>query len=89
MLCDLLAERIRYIASEDQCPPDLHEAVCTVIWAANRTDIPELLDVKKQLTKKYGKEFVEEAMQDVGGCVNERVVHKLSVTVHPQFPHFS
>jgi vacuolar protein sorting-associated protein IST1 len=81
LLCDLLSERIRYLASEPQCPPDLYEAVCTLIWAAHRTDIAELLEVKKQLGKKYGKEFVEEAMENKNNCVNERVMHKLSVQV--------
>lgn len=81
LLCELLAERIKYMASEPQCPPDLYEAVCTLIWSANRADIPELLDVKRQLTKKYGKEFIEEAMANSNNCVNERVMHKLSVTV--------
>jgi vacuolar protein sorting-associated protein IST1 len=81
LLCDLLAERIRYIGSEPMCPPDLYEAVCTLIWAANKTDIPELLEVKKQLTKKYGKQFAEEAMNNRCSCVNERIIHKLAVTV--------
>ena len=81
LLCDLLSERIRYLASEPQCPPDLYEAVCTLIWSAHRTDIAELQDVKKQFAKKYGKEFIEEAMENKNSCVNERVVHKLSVQV--------
>ena len=37
--------------------------------------------VKKQLMKKYGKEFVEKAERDEGGLVNERVKHKLSIRV--------
>ncbi|KAF1784253.1 Vacuolar protein sorting-associated protein Ist1 [Phytophthora cactorum] len=35
--------------------------------------------VKKQLTKKYGQDFEAAAIRNVDGCVNERVIQKLSV----------
>ena len=57
----------------------MREAICTLIWAANRTEIPELLEVKKQLIKKYGQDFADAAMRNFDGCVNERVIQKLSV----------
>jgi vacuolar protein sorting-associated protein IST1 len=57
----------------------MREAVCTLIWAASRVEIPELVEVKKQLTKKYGQDFAASAMRNVDGCVNERVMLKLSV----------
>merc|ERR1712194_799175 len=46
---------------------------------APRVDIPELAIVRKQFTSKYGKKFDENAMGNVGGVLNERVVTKLSV----------
>jgi hypothetical protein len=49
------------------------------MYAAPRVDIPELLVVRKQFTAKYGKKFDEQAMGNVGGILNERVVTKLSV----------
>ncbi|KAI9911280.1 hypothetical protein PsorP6_008821 [Peronosclerospora sorghi] len=57
----------------------MREAVCTFIWSASRTDIPELREVKKQLTKKYGQDFEAAAVLNMDGCVNERVIQKLSV----------
>lgn len=46
------------------CPIDLKEAVSSVIFASPRcSDIPELVDVKKQITSKYGKEFVSAAIE--------------------------
>lgn len=33
------------IAAEKECPEDLLPPVYTIIWAANRTDIPELQEV--------------------------------------------
>lgn len=37
--------------------------------------------VKKQLVKKYGQDFAAAASRNVDGCVNERVIQKLSVQV--------
>ena len=56
------------------------EAVCTLIYVANRTSIPELMKVREQLTYKYGSEFAQKAMRNMDGCVNERVLSKLSVS---------
>ena len=55
------------------------EAVTTLIWAANKTDIPELVEIRQQFKKKYGKEFEEAALNNEALTVNERVTHKLSV----------
>lgn len=79
LLCELCAERIALIATEKECPFDMYEAVCTLIWAANKTEVSELMEVKKQFTYKYGKEFLQKAMKNHDGCVNERILHKLSV----------
>eukprot|EP00615_Pteridomonas_danica_P006493 CAMPEP_0114372628 /NCGR_PEP_ID=MMETSP0101-20121206/34306_1 /TAXON_ID=38822 ORGANISM="Pteridomonas danica, Strain PT" /NCGR_SAMPLE_ID=MMETSP0101 /ASSEMBLY_ACC=CAM_ASM_000211 /LENGTH=437 /DNA_ID=CAMNT_0001525559 /DNA_START=98 /DNA_END=1411 /DNA_ORIENTATION=- len=79
LLCELLHERMKLLVAEAECPPDLDEAVCTLIYCANRTECPELTEITKQLKLKYGKEFAERASENRGGCVNERVVHKLSV----------
>lgn len=81
LLCDLIHERAELIKSEKDCPYDMREAVCTLIWAAERTEIQELREVKSQLVKKYGSGFAKCAMANKDGCVNERVIHKLSV--HP------
>ena len=52
LLCELVLERTMLLASEDECPFDMREAVSTLIYAANRTEIPELAKVKDQLTRK-------------------------------------
>mmetsp|Transcript_13739 Transcript_13739/g.26620 ORF Transcript_13739/g.26620 Transcript_13739/m.26620 type:complete len:403 (-) Transcript_13739:189-1397(-) len=78
LLCELVMERIRLLDGEKECPFDMREAVCTLIYAAKRTEIKELVQVRDQLTKKYGKEFMEKADRNHNGCVNERVVAKLS-----------
>ena len=79
LLCELLHERAALITSEKDCPPDLREACCTLIWAAPRTEVPELKVVAEQLDLKYGKEFFNDARKNVGERANVRVVHKLGV----------
>jgi hypothetical protein len=49
------------------------------MYAAPRVDIPELQFVRKQFRAKYGKKFEEDAMANVRGVLNERVITKLSV----------
>jgi|MDTB01.2.fsa_nt_gb hypothetical protein len=80
LLCDLLYERMPLIQSLKLCPPDLRESVCTLIYAAARTEIPELMEARKMFTIKYGKEFAESALMNENNVVNNRVVHKLGIT---------
>jgi vacuolar protein sorting-associated protein IST1 len=77
--CELLAERIKLIQHTKDCPPDLISCISTLIYAAPRVDVPELTVIRKQFKAKYGKQFEENAMNNVGGILNERVVTKLSV----------
>lgn len=77
--CDLLSERIKLISHSKECPPDLESCIKTLIYAAPRVDIPELVEIRKQFRAKYGKKFEEDAMNNVGNVLNERVVTKLSV----------
>ncbi|RZC51652.1 hypothetical protein C5167_020073 [Papaver somniferum] len=56
-------------AAEEQkrsgtCPVDLKEAVTSIVFAAPRcADIPELVDIRKHFTAKYGKEFITSALE--------------------------
>lgn len=77
--CELLFERIKLISFSKECPPDLVSSVSTLIYASPRVDIPELTEIRKQFRSKYGKKFEEDAMNNTGGVLNERVVTKLSV----------
>lgn len=79
LLCELVHERAALVANEKECPADMKEAMCTLIWASHRTEVPELREVARQIELKYGKEFTEEARTGVNECVNMRVAHKLSV----------
>ncbi|KAF8388852.1 hypothetical protein HHK36_025532 [Tetracentron sinense] len=78
--CELLVARLPIIESQKNCPIDLKEAICSVIFASPRcADIPELLDVRKHFTAKYGKEFISSALELRPDCgVSRTMVEKLS-----------
>ncbi|KAK4270295.1 hypothetical protein QN277_023348 [Acacia crassicarpa] len=78
--CELIAVRLPMIESQKNCPIDLKEAISSVIFASPRcSDIPELMDVRKHFTAKYGKEFISAAVELRPDCgVNRLLVEKLS-----------
>jgi hypothetical protein len=53
--------------------PDLHQAICTVMWAALRLPVKELQIARQELGNKYGKELVEEAAENCHNCVHPKV----------------
>ncbi|KAF1328673.1 hypothetical protein FI667_g6491, partial [Globisporangium splendens] len=67
LLCELVAERAN---RDPRARRGTHDDVATHVHA---------LLVKKQLIKKYGQDFAAAATRNVDGCVNERVIQKLSV----------
>ena len=62
-----------------ECDPGLEEAVKSLIYAAPRTEVKELQQVRALLVEKYGKEFALEAIENSDGKVAERVLKKLRV----------
>ncbi|KAI1494321.1 DUF292-domain-containing protein [Biscogniauxia mediterranea] len=79
LYCELLLARSGLLESPT-CDPGLEEAVKSVIYAAPKTEIKELQQVRALLAEKFGKEFVLAAMENSDGRVSEKVVKKLSVT---------
>ncbi|KAF7813907.1 dentin sialophosphoprotein-like isoform X1 [Senna tora] len=74
--CELIAARLPMIEAQKICPIDLKEAISSVIFASPRcSDIPELMDVRKHITAKYGKEFISAAVELRPDC---GLVEKLS-----------
>lgn len=57
------------------CPIDLKEAITSVVFAALRcSDIPELAEIKKHFTDKYGKDFITAAVELRPDCGVSRMV---------------
>lgn len=79
LYCELLLARAALLESPT-CDPGLEEAVKSIIYAAPRTEIKELQQVRALLGERFGKEFALAAMENSDGSVSEKVVKKLSVT---------
>ncbi|EGR51663.1 Hypothetical protein TRIREDRAFT_120070 [Trichoderma reesei QM6a] len=78
LYCELLLARAGLMEGPI-CDPGLEEAIKSILYAAPKTEIKELMTVRTLLAEKYGKEFVLAAMENADGKVNEKVVKKLSV----------
>lgn len=70
--------KIKVLEAGRVVPPELNEALCTLVFATPRVQIPEFAVIREQLGRKFGKPFVDQALDNVGGCVNARVLVKLS-----------
>jgi len=79
LYCELLLARAGLLDSP-VCDPGLEEAVKSIIYAAPKTEIKELQQVRALLGERYGKEFVLAAVENSDGKVSESVAKKLSVT---------
>jgi len=77
--CELIMSRLGAINIAKTCPPEILEALSTVIWATTRVKIDEFLVIRKLMVAKFGKPFVIDCMNNRDHCVNERVVHRLSI----------
>ncbi|KAL7276538.1 Vacuolar protein sorting-associated protein ist1 [Rhizina undulata] len=83
LYCELLLARTGLMEAKE-CDPGLEEAVKSIIYAAPRTEIKELHQVRSLLIEKYGKEFALIAMENTDGKVAERVLKKLRVEPPPE-----
>ncbi|KAJ3815613.1 DUF292-domain-containing protein [Lentinula aff. lateritia] len=59
--------------------PAVIEGVCSIIYAAPRTELKELNVLREILMHKYGRDFSAMIMENRGSCVSDRVVHKLDI----------
>ncbi|KAI0348123.1 DUF292-domain-containing protein [Trametopsis cervina] len=86
LYCELLLARFGLL-DQNAREPDagVSEGVCSIIYAAPRTELKELHLLRDILMHKYGREFSAAVMENKDGCVSERVTRKLStLTPSPQ-----
>ncbi|KAK9446759.1 regulator of Vps4 activity in the MVB pathway-domain-containing protein [Limtongia smithiae] len=79
LYCELLLARIGLLDQRRDCDPSLEEPVKSIIYAAGRTDVKELLQVRDLLIAKFGKEFARDAIENAATVVAPRVYKKLTV----------
>ncbi|KAI2620063.1 DUF292-domain-containing protein [Hypoxylon sp. NC1633] len=78
LYCERLLARVGLLAAE-QLDPGLEEAVKTIMYAAPKTEIRDLQQVRTLLIDICGKDFTVNAMENKDQKVSERVLKKLSV----------
>jgi hypothetical protein len=73
--CNLAVERATLVDAHRECPEELREVVSGLVYAATRCgDLPELQEVRRILTAKFGKEFISATSELRSGCgVNAKV----------------
>ncbi|KAL5201479.1 hypothetical protein ABZP36_035833 [Zizania latifolia] len=81
LFCELIVTRLPIIAKQKECPADLKEGICSLIFASPRcSELPELSRMCDLFEKKYGKDFVSAAVDlRPNACVNNLLIEKLSV----------
>jgi vacuolar protein sorting-associated protein IST1 len=85
LFCELIQARLPLLDTQSDVPPELKEAICTLVYCAPRcADIPELATLRDQFGFKYGREFLLAANANKNDCVNARVVHKLNYATPEQ-----
>lgn len=80
LYCELLLARFGVLDQNTREPdPAVSEGVCSIIYAAPRTELRELHILRDILMHKYGRDFSVAVMENRDGCVTDRVVRKLIV----------
>ncbi|KAG1754746.1 DUF292-domain-containing protein [Suillus paluster] len=80
LYCELLIARFGLLDQNTRDPdPGISEGVCSIIYAAPRTEVKELHILRDILMHKYGRDFSAAAMENRCGCVSERIIRKLVI----------
>ena len=78
-LCEILKERVTYIITSSECPPDLRAQLDSVMYASTRVEISEFQVLRDLILRKYGTNYLQKADQNVDRLVNVNLVEKLKI----------
>ena len=78
-LLEVLKERVTYIISSSECPPDIRAQLDSVIYASTRIELEELYKLRDLIMRKYGSAYVEKADNNVDKLVNINLIEKLKI----------
>lgn len=80
LYCELLIARFGLLDQNTREPdPGVQEGVCSIIYAAPRTEIKELHILREMLMQKFGREFAIAVMENRDSCVSERITRKMTI----------
>lgn len=57
-LCNRLADRLGLVVAKKECPSEIEQAVCTIIWAADKAEVISSYWLSLLLSKLWGSEMV-------------------------------
>ena len=78
-LLEILKERVTYIVTSTECPPDLRAQLDTVIYASTRLEFEELYKLRDLIMRKYGMAYITKAESNADKLVNINLVEKLKI----------
>ena len=86
LYCELLAARIVLLSdpSRTTCDPSLKEAVSSIIYAADHSELKELITIKDILIHKFGVDFGRKALTNEEEIVPKKVISKCNLVVIPE-----
>ena len=80
-ILEIVKEKCIYIISNSECPAELRAPLDSIIFAANKLEINELMTFKEKIKQKYGTAYISKAENNTDKLVNENLVDKLKVTI--------
>lgn len=61
-------------------PPDMFVTLHTLVYASDRANIDELVEVRRQIRRVYGKEFVDASESDLSN-INEVIRENINLVM--------
>ncbi|KAJ9563477.1 hypothetical protein OSB04_008637 [Centaurea solstitialis] len=85
LFCGFISLHISYIRRNKDCPDDINEAISSIIFASARCgNLPELLQIRKLFSERYGERFERTALELLpGNLVNNQIRENLSIEYVP------
>ncbi|KAK7263641.1 hypothetical protein RJT34_31235 [Clitoria ternatea] len=82
---EFILKKHSYIKKHKDYPPDINEAVSSLIFASARIgDFPELCVLRKLFAKRFGEDFATAAIHQLpGNFVNQKLIENLTVKFLP------
>ncbi|KAG6911374.1 hypothetical protein DXG01_001045 [Tephrocybe rancida] len=80
LYCEMLLARFGLL-DQNSREPDIgvKESVCSIVYAAPRTEVKELHILRDILMHKYGRDFSLAVMENRDSCVSDRIIRKLDI----------
>lgn len=79
LYCELLLARLAILIDRPTCETNLLEAVSSIIYSANHTELKELVQIKDILMFKYGNEFLQSVLENRESQVPEKIVKRCDI----------